>query len=229
MEKLQHTIGYHFKNQALLQTALTHSSYVNESRQKDTACNERLEFLGDAVLGVVVTEYLYKHFPQENEGGLSKIRAAVVCEDSLVKIAKEWHLGDFLFLGRGEDKSGGRERKSILSDAVESVIAAVFLDGGMACAKTLVLQFIVKYIDAVRHSGADDFDYKTTLQELAHENGCEIEYKVLEETGPDHDKRYLVSVCIDGKERGRGSGASKKRAEQAAAAQAVKRLEQGRR
>ena len=173
---LQAVLGYRFSNTALLRNALTHSSYVNECRLKGCCSNERLEFLGDSVLGVVVAEYLYQKFPQLPEGELSRLRASVVCEESLAEVALQMGLGGFLLLGRGEDKSGGRDRASILSDAVEALIAAVYLDGGFEMARSFVLRWLEPHLQiSVRYGGLET-DYKTRLQECVQGKNCNAVY-----------------------------------------------------
>ncbi len=221
MKELQKKLGYTFKDEKLLQTALTHSSYANEAKGRGV-CNERLEFLGDSVLGMVTAEYLYSHCPQVAEGGLTKQRAALVCEKALAGYARELGLGDCLRLGHGEKRTGGDKRPSILSDAFESVLAAVYLDGGMEPAKALVLRFVVKEMES--HKAVPGFhDYKTALQEIIQQNPEEqLEYLLVEESGPDHDKHFVVEVHLNSNPIGRGGGRSKKEAEQQAAREALR-------
>lgn len=208
-------IGYTFQNPALLTTALTHSSYQNETMSAG-GCNERLEFLGDAVLGLVTGQYLYEHYPHQPEGWLSKLRAAVVCEKTLARLARDLDLGNQLRLGHGEEKTGGRNRDSVLSDAMEAVIAAIYLDSDLDTVRAWILKRLVKEI----HQAAADptRDYKTTLQELAQRLGHEtVEYRVLEVTGPDHNRVYTVQAMWQGKMLAQGTAGSKKQAEQNAA------------
>ena len=221
MNRLEKTINYHFKNRLLLKTALTHKSYINETGEGFNECNERLEFLGDSILGFVCASYLFANYPDRDEGSMTRARAAVVCEEGLVKIAKEWDLGRLIYLSRGEEKNNGRERHSILSDAVESVIAAVCVDGGFEEAKKIVLKFFVPQIEQFMKNEAKStliFDYKTALQEFCQKNGMKVTYKLLDEKGPAHDKLYLSAVLIDGKMYGQAEEKSKKKAEQKAAA-----------
>lgn len=221
MKELQRKLGYTFHDERLLKTALTHSSYANESKGRGV-CNERLEFLGDSVLGMVTAEYLYAHCPQVQEGGLTKQRAALVCESALAGYARELGLGDWLLLGRGEKNTGGEDRSSILSDAFEAVLAAVYLDGGMAPAKALVLRFVVKELES-RKSVPAFRDYKTALQEIVQQNPEEqLEYAMIDESGPDHDKHFVVEVYLNSNPIGRGGGRSKKEAEQQAAREALR-------
>ena len=218
MEQLQNNLGYQFKNPALLARALTHSSYANE-RHVDTGDNERLEFLGDSVLGFITAEYLFANHRDFPEGELTKLRAYAVCEKSLFSYAEEIGLGNYLKLGKGEERTGGRTRPSVLSDAFEAVIAAIYLDGGMDEAKKFVLRFVVPYVEAKPTFK----DYKTMLQEVVQKNqGETLEYVLVSETGPDHDKHFKMAVYLNSNLIGRGEGHSKKAAEQAAARQALK-------
>lgn len=217
MEQLQNNLGYHFKNPALLARALTHSSYANE-RRVDTGDNERLEFLGDSVLGFITAEYLFANHRDFPEGELTKLRAYAVCEKSLFSYAEEIGLGNYLKLGKGEERTGGRTRPSVLSDAFEAVIAAIYLDGGMDEAKKFVLRFVVPYVEAKPTFK----DYKTMLQEVVQKNqGETLEYVLVSETGPDHDKCFTVEVHLNSNVIGRGVGGSKKKAEQNAAKEAL--------
>ena len=215
---LQEKIGYKFKNEKLLFEALSHSSYANEN--KNLRSNERLEFLGDSVLSIVVSDYIFKHFSHIPEGDLTKLRASLVCESALFDFSKKINLGDFILLGRGEELTGGRERPSIVSDAFEAVIAAVYLDGGMEAARPYVLSFIPEDITP---KGSDAFhDYKTILQEVIQRNPEErISYNLKSESGPDHDKHFTVQVMLNNNVIGEGTGRSKKSAEQAAAKEAL--------
>jgi len=217
MKKLEEIIGYTFHNKRMLQCAMTHSSFANESRDKSVTSNERLEFLGDSVLGFVTADYifsLYKHIP---EGELTRLRASVVCEQSLFEVAKKLELSKFIKLGRGESMNKGNERPSILSDAVEAIIGAVYIDGGIEPARKFVLSFIKPAVEtAVK--GRAFRDYKTILQEIVQKNKEEVlTYKLIGEKGPDHDRHFLVEVLINSNPVGTGEGRSKKEAEQLAA------------
>ena len=214
MKMFENNIHYTFKNKKLLELALTHSSYANESRTH-IEYNERLEFLGDAVLQLITSEKLYKEHPDMPEGRMSKQRAALVCEDALANYSKQISLGAFLFLGKGEENTGGRERPSILADAFEALIGAIFLDGGIENAKKFVLRFLD---DKDLHLQ----DYKTLLQEIIQKNpGERLSYVVTGESGPDHDKVFNVEVHLNSNVIGKGTGKSKKQAEQAAAKEAL--------
>lgn len=221
LTEFQSIIGYKFNDEKLLKTALTHSSYSNENRAKKIKFNERLEFLGDSVLSLVVSRYIFENYPDLPEGKLTKIRASVVCEHSLWECSLNIELGKFLILGHGEEITGGRNRMSILADAFEAVIAAIYLDGGFNVAREWVLgQLYDSITRAVR--GNYFKDYKTTLQEFVQAYRHEkIEYQVVDESGPDHKKTFVVEVSLDGKVFGRGEGNSKKRAEQSAAQYAL--------
>ena len=221
MHTLEEKLGYTFQNRSLLENALTHSSCANESRGK-LQSNERLEFLGDSILGMVVADHLYRNHPDLPEGELTRTRAALVCEESLVVVAEELGLGQYLRLGKGEEAGGGRHRPSIRADAVEAVLAAVYLDGGIGSARKI----IQKYILSREVTGlTKPRDYKTALQELVQrESGQVLRYRLTGEEGPDHDKIFLVQVLLNGTVVGKGSGRSKKKAEQAAAEQAIKVL-----
>ena len=217
--ELEKAIEYPFKNKNLLHEALSHSSYANE-KKKQRQSNERLEFLGDSVLSVVVSQYLFEQYPELPEGELTRIRAALVCEKSLHKFALKINLGKYLLLGRGEEHTGGRERPSILADAFEAVIAAVYLDGGLEAARTHILHFIPKNIPENRSMLFGD--YKTALQEVIQKNPEEkIDYQLIEESGPDHNKTFVVEVCLNSNVIGKGIGKSKKEAEQMAAQEAL--------
>ena len=217
LKKFQEEIGYYFKNEQLLKQALTHSSYANEKHLKKLSDNERLEFLGDAVLEVISSEYLYANYPNLTEGQLTKLRASIVCEPTLADCTEAIHLGDYLFLGKGEDHTGGRKRKSVLSDAMEAVIGAIYLDGGFANAKEFVLKYIMTDIEH-KHLF---YDSKTILQEVVQGEHEQLTYVLLGETGPDHDKTFEVGVLIGNKEISTGKGHTKKAAEQEAAYQAL--------
>ena len=214
MKQLEKNIGYHFRDKNLLKTAVTHSSFANENRG-GLAYNERLEFLGDAVLQLITSEKLFKENPDMPEGRMSKQRAALVCEDALAGYSHEINLGDFMLLGKGEEATGGRNRPSILADAFEALIGAIFLDGGMDNAK----RFVRRFLDAAHTSLKD---YKTLLQEIIQKNpGERLSYVVIGESGPDHDKVFNVEVHLNSNVIGKGTGKSKKQAEQAAAKEAL--------
>ena len=219
LSAFEQEIHYSFKNKKLLKQALTHSSYANEGK-KHLQNNERLEFLGDSVLSIVVAEHLFRNFKHIPEGELTRLRASLVCEQALFEFSQKIHLGDYLLLGKGEENTGGRERPSIVSDAFEAVIAAVFLDGGMEEAKRYVLSFIPDDLTPeMAHSLAD---YKTALQEIIQQNREEkVEYVLTSESGPDHNKTYEIEVRLNSNVIGRGKGKSKKQAEQNAAKEAL--------
>ena len=220
MKRLEERLGYTFQDPALLENALTHSSYANESRGR-CASNERLEFLGDSVLGMVVADYLFRVHPDMPEGELTRTRASLVCEESLVEVARDLSLGDYLLLGRGEDGGGGRHRPSIQADAVEAVLAAVYLDGGIGSARKLIQRFL---LSRGNPEGAAR-DFKTTLQELVQrESGQMLVYRLVSEEGPDHDKVFSMEVELNGSPVGFGQGHSKKEAEQMAAKAAIQAL-----
>ena len=219
IKDLEAAIGYRFANITLLQNALTHSSYANERWHDSLKSNERLEFLGDSILGMVVAEYLYKHFADRPEGELTRMRADMVCETSLAAVAAKLDLGKHLLLGHGEEQGGGRTRASTLADAVESIIAASFLDGGMAAAEGIIQRFVLCNVPVGKLHNAD---YKTALQELVQQKKNQVlTYALVGESGPDHDKQFFVEVALNGQMIGKGCGSSKKRAEQAAAQAAI--------
>lgn len=219
---LETAMGYRFNNITLLQNALAHSSYANERWHNSLKSNERLEFLGDSILGMVVAEYLYRNFPDRPEGDLTRMRADMVCETSLAQIADKLNLGKHLLLGNGEELGGGRTRASILADAVESIIAAVFLDGGMEPAKAFIQRFVLCNVPVSR---LHNEDFKTALQELVQKKKNQLlQYTLVGETGPDHDKRFEVQVSLNGQVIGKGAGTSKKRAEQDAARAAIENM-----
>lgn len=223
MEKLEEKLGYTFHDRRLLENALTHSSYANENKSKGETSNERLEFLGDSVLGMVVADHLYRTHPDMPEGELTRTRAALVCEDSLVEVAAQLELGEYLKLGRGEDAGGGRKRPSIQADAVEAVIAAVYLDGGIGSARKLITNFILTNNEREQEGAVRDF--KTALQELVQrESGRVLSYRLMGESGPDHAKVFSVEVDLNGQPIGAGEGRSKKEAEQNAAKAAMAKL-----
>lgn len=219
MKALENRIGYHFKNKDLLLEALSHSSFANERHNKIQS-NERLEFLGDAVLSIISAEYLYNLYPNMAEGELSKLRSSLVCTESLSDFAKSIDLGSALLLGKGEASNGGAQRPSILENAFEAIIAAIYLDGGMECAKSFVLRFLS---DAINSKSIHFKDYKTTLQEVIQQNPDEmVTYVLVGESGPDHNKTFEVEVHLNSNVIGKGKGKSKKSAEQAAAKEALK-------
>ena len=224
IKELETAIGYRFHNITLLQNALAHSSYANERWHNSLMSNERLEFLGDSILGMLVADYLYRTFPDRPEGELTRMRADMVCERALAKIAAQIGLGGHLLLGKGEELGGGRSRDSILADAVESVIAACYLDGGMEAAKGFIDRFVLTRVPV---SGLANADYKTALQELVQQKRNQsLVYSLVGESGPDHDKVFHVELTLNGKLIGRGSGGSKKRAEQEAARVALEALQE---
>ncbi|MDY2911772.1 MAG: ribonuclease III [Agathobacter sp.] len=217
LKEFQARIGYEFNNINLLRQALTHSSYANEKHMKKLSDNERLEFLGDAVLEVVSSEFLYQNYTDVPEGELTKLRASIVCEPTLALCTKEMDLGRYIYLGKGEDHTGGRKRKSILSDALEAVIGAIYLDGGFANAKEFVLKYIMTDIEHKQLF----YDSKTILQELVQGEHRQLSYRLIGESGPDHDKSFSVEVCVDDEVISTGAGHTKKAAEQEAAYKAL--------
>ena len=219
MKTLQENLGYKFNNENLLLNALTHSSYANEMHTS-YGSNERLEFLGDAVLSIIVADYIYKNFSKLPEGELTRLRASLVCEKTLCSFSKQLNLGECLKLGKGEAANGGAERPSLLADAFEAVLAAVYLDSGMEEARKIVMRFI---LDELKHTDNEAFkDYKTSLQEVIQRNPEErLSYVLIAESGPDHDKRFTVEVHLNSNVLGTGVGKSKKLAEQAAAKEAL--------
>ncbi len=227
LQEFQEIIGYRFTNDSYLKNALTHSSYANENRGKHVQYNERLEFLGDSVLGVIVSRYIFDNFPDLPEGKLTKMRAAVVCERSLWECAVNIDLGKYLILGNGEEHMGGRTRMSILADAFEALIAAIYLDSGMDTVREWVMgQLYETIMDASR--GKMFKDYKTEFQEVVQKNGdVSIKYEVVSESGPDHDKVFVVNVYLNGEMMGSGEGSSKKKAEQQAAQNALIKAKAG--
>ena len=218
LEELQDKIGYKFTEEKLLRQAVTHSSFANEKHLKKHSDNERLEFLGDAVLEIVSSEFLYKNYPKKSEGDLTKFRASLVCEPTLALCTREIDLGKYLYLGKGEDLNGGRMRNSILSDALEAVIGAIYLDGGFENAKKFIHRFILTDIEHKKLF----YDCKTSLQEVIQGHyEEELNYRLVSEEGPDHDKKFSVEARIGEKVIGRGIGHTKKAAEQEAAYQAL--------
>ena len=222
IKDLEKAIGYQFRDLSLLQNALAHSSYANERWHNSLMSNERLEFLGDSVLGMLVANYLYRTFPNRPEGELTRMRADMVCEKTLARVAGQLELGKHLLLGKGEEQGGGRSRESILADAVESVIAACYLDGGMVAAVNFVQKFILVNVPLTR---MHNVDYKTALQERVQQKKNQvITYQLVAESGPDHDKQFTVELSINGTVVGQGIGSSKKRAEQDAARVALEKF-----
>lgn len=218
LRELENKIGYHFQDHSLLKKALMHSSYTNEKHLPKYQCNERLEFLGDAVLELVSSEFLFKDKPQVSEGELTKTRASMVCEPSLAFCARDIDLGSYLLLGKGEEATGGRQRDSITSDAMEALIGAIYLDGGFTSAKEFIHRFVLSDLE----NKILFFDSKTILQEIVQaEKDAKVSYHLLKEEGPDHNKSFYVEVQIDGVSYGCGKGRTKKAAEQQAAYQAI--------
>ena len=215
---------YKFKDEKLFELARTHTSYANEIKKEKKESNQRLEFLGDSVLSIIVSDYIYKNYSHLPEGSLTKIRAEVVCEKSLYEIAKSINLGEYLLLGKGEEKAGGRKRVSILADAMEAVLGAIYLDSDINSAREAFMPLLKsRIVDAAAKEGRKD--YKTTLQEYVQREGrAEIIYETVGESGPDHDKVYDVEVCVNGKKCGCGRGKTKKEAEQQAAKDAMGNL-----
>ena len=217
LRAFQEKIGYEFENRNLLLQALTHSSYANEKHMRKLSDNERLEFLGDAVLEIISSDYLFDNYPELPEGELTKLRASIVCEPTLALCAVEMSLGDYLLLGKGENQTGGRNRKSILSDALEAVIGAIYLDGGFTSAKEFILKFI---LTDIAHKQLF-YDSKTILQEVVQGEHEQLTYTLTSESGPDHNKSFTVDVCVGDRILGTGTGHTKKAAEQEAAYQAL--------
>lgn len=222
LKELEHVIKYKFSDLSLLKRALTHTSYANEHRRQNIKHNERLEFLGDAILELVSSEFLYKKYPEKSEGELTKLRASMVCEPTLALCARDWNMGKYLLLGKGEEANGGRKRDSIVSDAVEALIGAIYLDGGFANAKDFVHNYILKDIENKQLF----YDSKTILQEIIQgKNLGNVVYELLREEGPDHDKCFYVALKLDDKVIAEGSGHTKKAAEQQAAYKAISILQ----
>ena len=224
LRELQETIGYEFKDRALLKQALTHSSYANEHKMDHSHCNERLEFLGDAVLELVTSDFLYHKYADLPEGELTKTRASIVCEPTLAACAGDIRLGERLYLGKGEEATGGRLRNSVVSDAFEALIGAVYLDGGLACARELITRFVLNDIEHKKLF----YDSKTILQEMvqSRQDGA-LTYELVREDGPDHDKHFEVCARMGEQEIGRGEGRTKKAAEQMAAYKGILFLRAG--
>ncbi len=225
LQILSDMLGIAWNNHEYFIQALTHSSYAHENKHLNMEHNQRLEFLGDAVLELAVSDYLYRNFPNYPEGTLTKVRAGIVCEPSLALVSKELNLGEFLLMGKGEERSGGRKRPSILADAMESLIGAVYLDQGMVGAFLFILNRLAPVIQKVTRNGGLNTDFKTQLQEFAQKNSDGIlGYKIIEEHGPDHCKTFVAEVSYGGELWGSGSGRTKKEAEQAAARHALEKL-----
>lgn len=222
LKELEAKIGYRFKNWKLFEQALTHSSYANERRLSKLGCNERLEFLGDAVLEIVSSEFLFEKFPEMPEGDLTKTRASLVCEPTLAYCAEEISLGSYLLLGKGEEATGGRGRNSVVSDAMEALIGAIYLDGGFANAKEFIHRFILNDMEHKKLF----YDSKTILQEMVQSEGGTPVYILLKEEGPDHNKSFEVAVLVGETEIGRGSGRTKKAAEQLAAYRGILKIKE---
>ncbi len=221
MTEAEKNIGYEFSDKALLNTALTHSSYANEHRMQN---NERLEFLGDSVLSVIISDYIFKHMRNVNEGDLSRLRATLVCEGSLAQVAKKINLSELIFLGRGEDKTGGRKRPSVISDAFEAVLGAIYLDAGLEAAREWLLNLMADRIELALAGGLYS-DYKTVLQEWVQRDGrSAVTYSTIKESGAEHARRFTVQVEINGEPQAAASGHSKKDAEQKAAKILLERL-----
>ena len=224
IHEFEKRLGYTFKNIAYLKNALTHTSYINEHKGDTITSNERMEFLGDSVLGLSVTEYLYLNYKNRSEGELSKIRASVVCEASLAKLAASLGLGDYMFMGKGEKMSGGNERPSITSDAMESVIAAIYLDSGFDVIKKMILSWLEPAIIEAAEHGGRETDYKSVLQEYCQSRGMFPEYELIGESGPDHEKVFEVEVSCKGHKSIKATGSNNKKAQQEAARLMLKKL-----
>lgn len=223
LTQLEQKINYWFNDKGVLKNAVTHSSYIKEYNRNEKS-NERLEFLGDAFFDAIIGEALYKIFPQQEEGFLSRVRASLVCEKSLAIAARNLQLGEHIFLGSGEEKNGGRDRESILADTMEAVIGAIYLDGGFEAVKAVVLQVFHEAIEDAKKGKYIVTDYKTALQEkLQHEGMTDIRYVLIKEEGPDHDKTFKVQLVVEGKPETTGEGKSKKQAEQKAAEAMIER------
>ena len=226
VEAMQNIIGYTFHNPSILEEALTHSSYANEHRATSLKDNERLEFLGDAILDLVISEYLFKKHPEMPEGDLSKLRASIVCEGSLAKTAKHISLGEHILLGKGEEMTGGRKRASILADGFEAITGALFLEGSFELAKSFLTQTLIRQVEGMTSLEDLYTDYKTLLQEsIQKESNMPIHYEVVNEEGPDHDKHFYVELYHGTQMLGKGCGKRKKEAEQDAAKKAIYKLE----
>lgn len=228
LKTLEKDLNYNFTDKNLLKMSLTHSSYANENKLGIINSNERLEFLGDAILNLMVSQYLYKKYPDYSEGELTKIRAKVVCESSLAYVAREIGVGNYLLLGKGEESTGGRKRESILADTIESIIGAVYMDSDFVITNETLLSKFEKNIVRAVANGELFSDYKTELQErYQKQNSSKIEYRVFKEEGPEHDKVFFMNVFFGDKILGRGKGRNKKEAEQMAAREALLILSDG--
>jgi len=227
LQEIQRETGYLFNDETIVNQALIHRSYANEFKQKKIYDNERLEFLGDSVLGLVVSNYLFNEYRELTEGELSKYRANLVCEESLHKMAGTLNLGKYLLLGKGEEANGGRNRPSILADALEALIGGIYLDGGMAAAQRfIILRFFNE--DTFEQEEVSKKDFKTTFQEKIQKLGYgEIEYRITKEWGPDHDKNFEVEIIVENRTFEKGKGKTKKEAEQEAAQKSIRKIEQG--
>lgn len=224
MKKLQQLLQYKWRDQSLLHQALVHSSFTYESRDREEFNNERLEFLGDAVLQIIVSEHYYKLFQDKTEGELSKMRALTVCETSLARVARSLELGRFILLGRGEERTGGRERTSLLADAIEALLGSIYLDAGLEESRRVTLRLLADVMEDVI-TGQALRDYKSELQELLQRDSTEpVTYRIVDESGPDHDKVFTTIVVHLGIRLGEGKGRSKKEAEQQAARMALEKL-----
>ena len=224
LTSIEETIGYRFTDKKLLELALTHSSFAHEHKLKKNEYNERLEFLGDAVLELVTSDFLYRHHQNDPEGDLTKLRASIVCEPSLADVAGQIRLGDYLRMGKGEESTGGRKRPSLTSDALEALIGGIYLDGGLDAAAAFIRQFILNDIETKKLF----YDSKTVLQEIVqNEMNESVTYETVSEEGPDHDKCYVMQVMIAGRAYGKGKGHSKKSAQQTAAYETILMLRKG--
>ncbi len=224
LREFEKNIGISFLNKTLLNQALTHSSFAYEHRSQEIFDNERLEFLGDAVLKLVISEYLFHKFPEKQEGDLTKIRAAVISDVSLAEVARKWHIGDYVLLGANEKKTGGRTRRSNLANALESLLGAIFIDAGLGKSRDFILEILKERLEKTSRKGFIA-DYKSTFQEQVQKMKCNLpEYKVIKETGPKHQKIFWIQVKVKGRIFGYGQGPTKKEAEQQAAKEALARL-----
>lgn len=223
LRSLEKEIGYRFKDKSILEKALTHSSYANENKMKVYENNERLEFLGDSIIGLIISQHLYKKYPKHPEGELTKLRAMIVCEPSLALAAKSISLGEYLLLGRGEEMTGGRHRESILADGMEAIVGAIYIDSDFVTTYNVVMNKFGNGIKKASTRGCLFIDYKTELQEVVQrKKEMKIEYSVYKEEGPDHDKVFYTKVYVNGETLGKGKGKNKKEAEQVAAKNALK-------
>lgn len=221
LDRLEDRIGYHFNNRYLLECALTHSSFTNEQKIRSYESYERLEFLGDAVLELVSSDFLYRHYPDRREGEMTKLRSSLVCEPALAYCARDLHLEEYIRLGRGEERNGGRQNDSIISDVLEATIGAMYLDsGGIEAPQRYILEHVLSDLEGKLLFS----DSKSALQELAQKQGQDVVYRLLEESGPNHRMHFRVAACLGGQELAQGEGRSKKEAEQRAAYEALRRL-----